>query len=192
MSHKRAGWAHFGAAKAAAGRCQPGGQNFRFLIQIMAAAVVPAIDTCMRLHTRVRAMTKPITLEHPDKFYTGTFERSARFDVHLDETGISLGLHHTGDAKARKSLRMHIHYALFAEILHELAKTASSMPQGDVAQRAALRAAARALYRALEVDPMDENRRPGKGARRKGLDEDRNDIWQMTPEEEVLLLHVLE
>jgi len=44
-------------------------------------------------------MTKPIpdkaevALEYPDKLYIGTFEQSARFDAHLDETGISLSLH---------------------------------------------------------------------------------------------------
>jgi hypothetical protein len=43
-------------------------------------------------------MTKPIPdkaevpLEYPDKLYIGTFERTARFDAHLDETGISLSL----------------------------------------------------------------------------------------------------
>ena len=37
-------------------------------------------------------MTKPITdeakiaLEYPDKFYVGTFERTSRFEVHLDPT----------------------------------------------------------------------------------------------------------
>ena len=49
-------------------------------------------------------MTKPIpdkaevALELPDKLYIGTFERSSRFDAHLDQTGVSLTLHRTGDA----------------------------------------------------------------------------------------------
>jgi hypothetical protein len=49
-------------------------------------------------------MTKPIpdkaevALEYPDKLYIGTFERTARFDAHLDETGISLSLYRTGEA----------------------------------------------------------------------------------------------
>src|ERR1700692_242299 len=91
-----------------------------------------------------RAMTKPIpdkaevAVEYPDKFYIGTFERTARFDAHLDEAGISLSLHRTGADNARKSVRMHFHYALFAEILHELAKTAVSLPAGDLAHREAL------------------------------------------------------
>ena len=46
-------------------------------------------------------MTRPIpdkaevALELPDKLYIGTFERSARFDAHLDQTGVSLTLHRT-------------------------------------------------------------------------------------------------
>ena len=73
-------------------------------------------------------MTKPIpdkaevALEYPDKLYIGTFERTARFDAHLDETGISLSLHRLGAADTRKSVRMHFHYALFAEILNDLRK----------------------------------------------------------------------
>ena len=48
-------------------------------------------------------MTKPIpdkaevALEYPDKLYIGTFERSSRFDAHLDATGISLMLERIGD-----------------------------------------------------------------------------------------------
>jgi hypothetical protein len=41
-------------------------------------------------------MTKPIpdkaeiALEYPDKLYVGTFERSSRFEAHLDPTSIAL------------------------------------------------------------------------------------------------------
>ena len=126
-------------------------------------------------------MTKPIpdkaevALEYPDKLYIGTFERTARFDAHLDETGISLSLHRLGDADTRKSVRMHFHYALFAEILRDLAKTVTAVPLSDSAHRDALKDAAKALYRALEPA------RDGK-----------DDPAGMTSEEEVLLLHVLE
>ena len=56
-------------------------------------------------------MTKPIpdkaevAVEYPDKLYIGTFEASARFDAHLDETGISLSLQRTGadDVRANQS-----------------------------------------------------------------------------------------
>jgi hypothetical protein len=123
-------------------------------------------------------MTKPIpdkaevVLEYPDKFYSGTFERSSRFDAHIDDTGISLLLDRSGDAETRKSIHMHIHYALFADILRDLAKTVSAMPTDDAAHRQALREGARALHEALAVDPRDPS--------------------AMTPEDEVLLLHVME
>jgi len=115
-------------------------------------------------------MTKPIpdkaevALEYPDKLYIGTFEHSSRFDAHLDETGISLSLYRTGEAEQRKSIRMHFHYALFAEILRDLAKTVSVMPPADV-HRDALREAAKALYLALDdsvcpsvMTPAEEDR----------------------------------
>jgi len=66
---------------------------------------------------------------------------------------------------------MHFHYAFFAEILHELARTVARLPLADTAHRNALRDAAKALYGALEN--TDE-----------GMD--------MTADEEVLLLHVME
>jgi hypothetical protein len=129
-------------------------------------------------------MTKPIpdkaevAVEYPDKLYIGTFEQTARFDAHLDEAGISLSLHRTGAADVRKSVRMHFHYALFAEILRDLANTVASLPAAEIAHREALRDAAKALYLALNAD--------ARGSK------DEDDISNMTPEEEVRLLHVLE
>src|SRR6516225_2318914 len=102
-------------------------------------------------------MTKPIpdkaevAVEYPDKLYIGTFEQTARFDAHLDETGISLSLHRTGADDVRKSVRMHFHYGLFADILRDLAKTVNSMSASDFAHRAVLRDAAAALYSALQA-----------------------------------------
>jgi hypothetical protein len=126
-------------------------------------------------------MTKPIpdkaevALEYPDKLYIGTFERTARFDAHLDETGISLSLHRTGAADVRKTVRTHLHYALFAEILRDLAKTVSSVPPADAAHRDELREGAEALYRALNPRRNDEG-----------------DVARVTPEEQAVPLHVME
>jgi hypothetical protein len=129
-------------------------------------------------------MTKPIpdkaevVLEYPDKFYRGTFERSSRFDAHVDDTGIFLLLDRPGDAESRKSIHMHIHYActmrahaLFADILRDPAKTVSAVPADDAAHRDSLCEAAKALYDALAADADDASR--------------------MAPEDEVLLLHVI-
>ena len=103
-------------------------------------------------------MTKPIpdkaevALELPDKLSIGTFERSSRFDAHLDQTGVSLTLHRTGDADTRKSVHMHFHYGLFADILNDLATTVASMPPDDADHRETLRTAAKALYAALSTE----------------------------------------
>jgi hypothetical protein len=90
-----------------------------------------------------------VVLEYPDKFYIGTFERSSRFEAHLDELGIALTLYHGGEDSERKSVRMHIHYALFADILRDLAETVSAMPIDDESHRDALAQAAGALAAAL-------------------------------------------
>jgi hypothetical protein len=151
------------------------------LIQIIIARCGCVINQPSHSQQVTSAMTKPIpdkaevALEYPDKLYIGTFERTSRFDAHLDETGISLSLHRTGAADVRKTVRMHFHYGLFADILHDLAKTVSSVPPADAAHRDALREGAKALYQALNP-------------RRN----DKDDIARMTPEEEALLLHVME
>ena len=100
-------------------------------------------------------MTKPlpdkaeVALEYPDKLYIGTFERSSRFDAHLDAKGLSLVLERTGDIDTRKSIHMHLNFGLFAEILQDVAKTVGSIPVDDVPHRAMLAEAAAALHKAL-------------------------------------------
>ena len=142
-------------------------------------------------------MTKPIpdkaeiALEYPDKLYIGTFERSARFDAHLDKTGISLTLQRTGDVDARRSIRMHLHYGLFAEVLQELAKTASAIPEDDADHRNALRDAAEVLHCSL-AEPAKVGRQRNKSKDRKLGHKDEIDTSDMTPEEEVRLLHIME
>jgi hypothetical protein len=143
-------------------------------------------------------MTKPIpdkaevALEYPDKLYIGTFERSARFDAHLDKTGISLNLARMGDAETRRSIRMHLHYGLFAEILQELAKTVSAIPPDDSEHLMALQAAVNDLRDALAAKPKPEEARSGKAKNRNLRQKDEIDTSNLTPEEEVRLLHIME
>jgi hypothetical protein len=100
-------------------------------------------------------MTKPIpdkaevALEYPEKFYLGTFERTGRFDAHLDTTGISLTFQRPGTSSDRKSVHMHINYGLFANILRDLASTVAAMPASDLLHRDALADAAQSLHLAL-------------------------------------------
>jgi hypothetical protein len=90
-----------------------------------------------------------VALEYPDKLYIGTFERSSRFDAHLDQTGVSLNLERTGDSDTRKSVHLHLNYDLFAEILLDIARTVATMPADDVRHRESLTEAVTALQNAL-------------------------------------------
>ncbi len=149
------------------------------MIQVKSAYGYSSINENHEFEQGRAGMTKSVpdkaevAVEYPDKLYIGTFERASRFDAHLDEAGISLSLHRTGAEDVRKSVRMHFHYALFAEILRELAKTVTALPATDVTHREALRDAAKALYLALA---------------REGS----NDKAGLTPDEEMRLLHILE
>jgi hypothetical protein len=108
-------------------------------------------------------MTRPIpdkaevALEYPDKYYVGTFDRTSRFDAHLDATGLSLVLERPGEENVRKSIHMHLNYDLFAQILQDLAATAAAMNPDDMAHRAALKKAAQALVRALDTKRKDRS-----------------------------------
>jgi hypothetical protein len=100
-------------------------------------------------------MTKPIpdkaeiALEYPDKFYVGTFEHTSRFEAHLDPAGIALILERPGSEDVRKSIHMHIHFGLFADILRELASTVARVPKDDILHRDQLAQAAGELHAAL-------------------------------------------
>jgi len=100
-------------------------------------------------------MTKPVSdkaeiaLEYPDKVYVGTFERSSRFEAHLDSTGFALILERLGDEDVRKSIHMHINFGLFASILSELASTVGRIPKDDILHRDQLARAVAELHKAL-------------------------------------------
>ena len=107
-------------------------------------------------------MAKPIpdkaeeALEYPDKLYVGTFERSSRFEAHLDPTGIALILERPGDDDVRKSIHLHINFGLFADILRDLASTVGRIAKDDVMHRDQLAQAAPELHRALVRSPVQK------------------------------------
>jgi hypothetical protein len=88
-----------------------------------------------------------VALEYPDKTYIGIFERHSRYAVGLDEHGIFIKLEHPGEE--RKLVDIHLAYALFGDMLHDLAALKSDFPK--IAPNArenlvdALNGAARAL-----------------------------------------------
>jgi len=125
-------------------------------------------------------MRKPIpdkaevAIEYPDKVYLGTFERSSRFDAHFEKNGIALSLYSAATNDTRKTVQIHFHCALFAEILRELAKTATSLQKDDIVHREELREAAKSFYAALQPDPRD------------------TDASKLSPDEAVRVLHIME
>jgi hypothetical protein len=72
-----------------------------------------------------------VALEYPEKFYSGTFERSSRFEAAFDSIGVGLVLEHPGDPDVRKSVHLHINYGLLAEIVDQLAATAGRIPVNE-------------------------------------------------------------
>jgi hypothetical protein len=69
-----------------------------------------------------------VALEYPDKFYSGTFERTSRFEAAFDTVGVGLVLERPGDPDVRKSVHLHINYGLLADIFAQLAATAGRIP----------------------------------------------------------------
>ena len=69
-----------------------------------------------------------VALEYPDKFYSGTFERTSRFEAVFDQVGVGLVLERPGDPDVRKSVHLHINYGLLADIFAQLAATAGRIP----------------------------------------------------------------
>jgi len=93
-----------------------------------------------------------VALEYPDKFYSGTFERSSRFEVSLDATGVAIILDRPGTEDVRKSVHIHINYGLLADILQHMSAQVSKIPTDEV-HRDQLHQAAHAFDRALESVP---------------------------------------
>lgn len=73
-----------------------------------------------------------VALEYPDKFYSGTFERSSRFEASMDRTGLALVLEHPGSEDVRKSVHVHINYGLLSDILQQLRSQVSKIPPDEI------------------------------------------------------------
>ncbi len=70
-------------------------------------------------------MSKPIidkaevSIDFPDKFYHGSFGRSSRFDVGVDEDGVHIALDRKGEEQ--RHVGFHLHHYLFTDILEAIA-----------------------------------------------------------------------
>jgi len=87
-----------------------------------------------------------VSIDFPDKAYMGSFGRDAEFQAGVDDSGVLLKLTRPGED--RRTVEVHLHYYLFADILADLA-TAIAAHSIDEAHRRPLRNASKALQRAL-------------------------------------------
>ena len=109
-----------------------------------------------------------VSIDFPDKSYVGLFGHGAGFDVNSDAKGVVIRLSRNGGE--RRTVEVHLHYYLFADILAELSESIGAVPLDD-AHRSTLLEAARKLEGALRpASPGAESAKskPGKprGARK--------------------------
>ena len=122
-------------------------------------------------------MTRPVSgkaeivLDYPDKILVGTFGRADKYHARFSANGVFLTLQRGGDTGECRSMCLKFAPILLAGILSELAASASDTAPAE-ANRAVLRESAEALARALAPAGAPEK--------------------ELTPDEEVLLLHVME
>jgi len=98
-------------------------------------------------------MSKPIidkaevSIDFPDKFYHGSFSRTSRFDVKVDEQGVHILLDRPGDE--RRHVAFHLHHHLFSSILESLAEQIGSTKTLAPEDRTQFRDATAILGRAV-------------------------------------------
>ncbi len=99
-------------------------------------------------------MSKPIvdkaevSIDFPDKFYHGSFSRTSRFDVKVDEQGVHIVLDRPGDE--RRHVAFHLHHHLFSSILESVAEQIASSKALPPEHRTQLRDATAKLSRAVK------------------------------------------
>jgi hypothetical protein len=118
----------------------------------------------LRKHPKERAL-KPIidkaevAIDFPDKTYFGTFSHNSVFDVACDAERVRLRLSHP--CTDQRTVEIHLHYYLLADILGALAQSLDEVMPIDEAHYSELQTAVRDLEKVL-------TRRRPKGTDRSG------------------------
>ena len=99
-------------------------------------------------------MSKPVvdkaevSIDFPDKFYHGSFGRSSRYDVRVDEEGVHIALDRAGED--HRHVGFHVHHHLFAGILESVAEEVESKGALSDMHRLQLKDAVASLAKALK------------------------------------------
>lgn len=88
-----------------------------------------------------------VSLDLPDKLYMGSFTRHSAYEVGADGEQVALRLTHS--AGERRTVEVHLHYFLLADILRDLAALLAAHEELDAPHRERLLDAARTLVAAL-------------------------------------------
>jgi hypothetical protein len=108
-------------------------------------------------------MKRPITdkaevaVDFPEKFYHGTFDRDATFDVKADAHGVHIDLdRRVGE---RRHVGFHLHFYLLANIIESLATTLPKKGIMDDSQRSAIEDAVAKLDKSLKRKPGSKKKK---------------------------------
>ena len=99
-------------------------------------------------------MSKPVidkaevSIDFPDKFYHGSFGRSSRYDVTVDEEGVHIALDREGED--RRHVGFHLHHHLFSGILESIAEEVVTKGALSDVHRRQLKDAVAVLAKALK------------------------------------------
>ncbi len=107
-----------------------------------------------------------VSIDFPDKFYSGSFGRHATFDLKVDEIGLHLTLESGGAQKRRVGI--HLHHYLLGEIVEAMAAELAAARDLPVDRRQEIREAALVLAEAaapVEAEAGAAKRRPPGGRR---------------------------
>lgn len=88
-----------------------------------------------------------VSIDFPDKVYMGAFARESKFEAISENDGLLIKLYRPGDQK--RTVEMHLHHYLLADILTDWAESLGEEPIQDDDHRKELLDAMKKLEKAL-------------------------------------------
>jgi hypothetical protein len=92
-----------------------------------------------------------VAIDLPDKLYIGSFTQHSNYQVKADADQLALKLTHATGPK--RTVELHLHYYLLADIIEDLASELGSHEALDPSHRQRMLAATERLCKALEPRP---------------------------------------
>ena len=88
-----------------------------------------------------------VSIDFPEKFYAGSFARDSKFEARTEDDGLLIKLMKPGDEK--RSVAIHLHHHLLADILSGWAESLADDPIHDKDHRETLLDALGKLQKAV-------------------------------------------